>query len=170
LEVLILKNIFKVEGKFDLTALILSILLAEGVGLLSGYLGMSDRTFYKNLVRPSFSPPGWIFPIVWTILYLLMAIAAYRIWLQGKEGKDVKKALKLYGIQLVLNFLWTIIFFRFQLFGAAFIELMVLLVFILLTTFSFYEIDKKAAYLMIPYILWVSFAGVLNYAIWKLNS
>lgn len=165
-----MKNIFKVDGKFDLTALILSILLAEGTGLLSGYLGMSDRTFYKNLVRPSFSPPGWIFPIVWTILYLLMAIAAYRIWLQGKEGKDVKKALKLYGIQLVLNFLWTIIFFRFQLFGAAFIELMVLLVFILLTTFSFYEIDKKAAYLMIPYILWVSFAGVLNYAIWKLNS
>lgn len=165
-----MKNIFKVEGKFDLTALILSILLAEGIGLLSGYLGMSDRTFYNNLVRPSFSPPGWIFPIVWTILYLLMAIAAYRIWLQGKEGKDVKKALKLYGIQLVLNFLWTIIFFRFQLFGAAFIELMVLLVFILLTTFSFYEIDKKAAYLMVPYILWVSFAGVLNYALWKLNS
>lgn len=165
-----MKNIFNVNGKFNLPALLLSIFLAEGTGILSGYLGMSDRSFYSSLIRPSFSPPGWIFPVVWTILYLLMAIAAYRIWMYGEEGADVKKALTLYGIQLVLNFLWTIIFFRFQSFGLAFIELLVLLVFILLTTFSFYEIDKKAAYLMIPYILWVSFAGVLNFAIWRLNS
>ncbi|HEY8891646.1 MAG TPA: TspO/MBR family protein [Clostridium sp.] len=162
-------NIFKVDGKKNVVALIVSVLLAQGVGLLSGFLSMNSSNAYENFNKPAFSPPGWVFPVVWTILFFLMAIAAYRIWMKGKSGEDVKKTLTLYGIQLFLNFLWSIIFFRFRLYAIAFLELLLLLVFILLTTFEFYRIDKPAAYLMIPYIAWVSFAGVLNYAIWILN-
>ncbi|MCB2356590.1 tryptophan-rich sensory protein [Clostridium estertheticum] len=94
---------------------------------------------------------------------------SYRIWMTSKSGVDVKKSLILYGFQLFLNFFWSIVFFRFRLYAIAFLELLLLLVFILLTTFEFYKIDKTAAYLMIPYIAWVSFAGVLNYTIWMLN-
>jgi len=162
-------NIFKVDGKKSIVTLIFSVLLAEGTGFLSALLSMSASTAYENFNKPFFSPPGWVFPIVWTILFFLMAVAAYRIWMTGKSGGDVTKALVLYIIQLFLNFLWSIIFFRFRLYAIAFLELLLLLVYILLATFEFYRIDKIAAYLMIPYIAWVSFAGVLNYTIWMLN-
>lgn len=162
-------NIFKVNGEKNIFALIISILLAQGVGLLSGFLSMTASSDYANFNKPPFSPPGWVFPVVWTILFFLMAVAAYRIWMKGKAGEDVSKALSLYATQLFLNFLWSIIFFRFRLYAIAFLELLLLLVFILLTTFEFYRIDKPSAYLMIPYIAWVSFAGVLNYAIWMMN-
>lgn len=162
-------NIFKVDGKKSIVALIISVLIAEGIGFLSGFLSMNTSSAYENFNKPSFSPPGWVFPIVWTILFFLMAVAAYRIWLKGKSGVDIKKALTLYGIQLFFNFLWSIIFFRYRLYAIAFLELLLLLVFILLTTFEFHKIDKIAGYLMIPYIAWVSFAGVLNFAIWMLN-
>lgn len=169
-EAFAVKNIFKVNGTVNLLALIISVFISESIGLLSGYLGMSNSNFYGNLQKPFFSPPGWIFPIVWGILYFLMGVAAYRIWVCGKQGANVQKGLTLYAIQLFLNFLWTIIFFRFQLFGVAFLELLLLLVFILLTTFEFLKIDKISALLMLPYILWVSFAGVLNFSIWLLNE
>jgi benzodiazapine receptor len=162
-------NIFKVNGKKSIIALLISVLIAQGIGLLSGFLSMNSSKAYENFNKPTFSPPGWVFPVVWTVLFFLMAIAAYRIWMKGKSGEDVSKALILYGIQLFLNFLWSIIFFRYRLYAIAFLELLVLLVFILLTTFEFYRIDKTAGYLMIPYIAWVSFAGVLNYTIWMLN-
>jgi len=154
----------------NIAALIASIIIAEGAGALSAYLGMSNRENYESFIKPSFAPPDWVFGIVWIVLYLLMAIAAYRIWLKGKKGINIRKALTLYGIQLLLNFLWTIIFFRFRLIGLAFFELMLLLIFILLTTFEFFRIDKTAGILMIPYILWVSFAGVLNFTFWMLNN
>lgn len=162
-------NIFKVDGEKSIIALIISVLLAEGIGLLSGFLSMTAPSAYENFNKPSFSPPGWVFPVVWTILFFLMAVAAYRMWMKGKSGEDVSKALLLYGIQLFFNFLWSIIFFRYRLYAIAFLELLLLLVFILLTIFEFFKIDKISAYLMIPYIAWVSFAGVLNYTIWMLN-
>jgi len=162
-------NIFKVYGKKNVVSLIISVLLAEGIGFLSAFLSMSASSDYENFNKPFFSPPGWVFPVVWTILFFLMAIAAYRIWMARNAGGDTRKALILYGTQLFLNFLWPIVFFRFRLYAIAFLELLLLLVFILLTTFGFYRIDKPAAYLMIPYIAWVSFAGVLNYAIWMMN-
>jgi len=162
-------NIFKVNGKKNLIALFVSLLLIEGIGFLSGFLSMSPASSYENFNKPFFSPPGWVFPVVWTILFLLMAIALYRIWLIYTSGGAAYKSLVLYIIQLFLNFLWPIVFFRFRLYAIAFLELLLLLVFILLTTFKFYRIDKTSAYLMIPYIAWVSFAGVLNYAIWIMN-
>jgi benzodiazapine receptor len=162
-------NLFKVNGEKNLCALLFSILIAEGLGALSGFLSMNPNETYQSFNKPSFSPPSYVFPIVWTILFFLMAVAAYRIWMQGKSGADVRKALVLYVIQLILNFSWSIIFFRFNLMGLAFFELLLLLVFILLTAFEFYKHDKIAAYLMIPYIIWVSFAAVLNYTIWMIN-
>ncbi|MCJ7689503.1 MAG: tryptophan-rich sensory protein [Clostridiaceae bacterium] len=162
-------NIFKVNGKKSIITLLISVLIAQGIGLLSGFLSMNSSKSYENFNKPPFSPPGWVFPVVWTVLFFLMAVAAYRIWMKGKSGEDVSKALILYSVQLFLNFLWSIIFFRYRLYAIAFLELLILLVFILLTTFEFYRIDKTAGYLMIPYIVWVSFAGVLNYTIWMLN-
>ncbi|MBU3144488.1 TspO/MBR family protein [Clostridium sp. CF012] len=162
-------SIFKAKGEKSVIALIISVLLAEGIGLLSGFLSMTSSSDYEKFNKPPFSPPGWIFPVVWTILFFLMAVAAYRIWMKGKSGEETRKALILYGTQLFFNFLWSIIFFRFRLYAIAFLELLLLLVFILLTTFEFHRIDKPSAYLMIPYIAWVSFAGVLNYVIWMLN-
>jgi translocator protein len=165
-----MSSILKVNGKKDILALITSIVIAEGAGFLSGLLSMSGMGDYQKIAKPAFSPPGWIFPIVWTILYLLMAIAFYRIYLLGKQGRDVKKATLCYFIQLVLNFLWSIIFFRFELYGLAFLELLLLLAFILLTTVEFYKKDRIAGLLMVPYILWVTFAAFLNYSIWILNK
>lgn len=164
-----LTNIFKVKGKKSVLVLIISLIITEGLGLLSAFLGMSTQSDYKYFNKPIFSPPGWVFPIVWTMLFFLMALAAYRIWLYGKQGENVKKGLILYCVQLILNFLWPIIFFKFRLYGVAFFELLLLCVFILLTIFEFNKHDKIAVYLMVPYILWVSFAGVLNYSIWMLN-
>jgi benzodiazapine receptor len=171
-EAAIVKNVLKVGGSINLFALIISIIISESVGLLSGYLGMmtTDMSFYSKLQKPLFSPPGWVFPIVWGILYFLMGLAAYRVWMRGQQGAYVQKALILYIIQLTLNFLWTIIFFRFQLFGLAFLELLLLLIFILLTTFEFFKVDKISGILMLPYILWVTFAGILNFSIWLLNE
>jgi len=165
-----LKKIIKVNGEKDIGALIISLIISEGIGILGGLFGGNSSGAYQDIIRPSFSPPGWIFGVVWPILYLLMGIAAYRVWMVGKQGKDVKKALTFYGIQLFLNFIWSILFFRYNLIGLALIEIVILLVFIIITTIMFFRIDKKAGWLMVPYILWVSFATVLNYSIYVLNS
>ncbi|MDD3225785.1 MAG: tryptophan-rich sensory protein [Clostridium sp.] len=161
---------YKENREKNIGDLIISIIIAEGVGILGGILGMTNSINYMEFKKPSFSPPSCVFPIVWTILYLFMGIAAYRVWIKGKQGEKITKAGVLYIIQLILNFLWPIIFFRFELYGVAFFELLLLLVIVIMTAFEFYKIDKIAGYLMIPYILWLLFAGVLNYSIWMLNK
>jgi tryptophan-rich sensory protein len=163
-------NIFKVDGKKNIGVLFISILATEGVGILAIFLGISGQQVYQSLKKPVFAPPIWVLPLTWTILFLFMALAAYRIWLKCKSGQNIRKALNLYVLQLVLSLLWITIFFRWALYGLAFIESLLLLIFILMTTFKFFKIDKKASFMMIPYILWVSFAGVLNYVIWMLNE
>lgn len=165
-----LVNIFKVNGKKHIVLLILLITLIEGTGFLSGFSNISSTKTYEGLIKPSFAPPEWVFPIVWTILYFLMAVSLYRIILRGKQGKNIKKSITLFFIQLVLNLIWTTIFFRLNLYGLAFIDILIMLIFILLTTFDFYNHDKIASLLMLPYIIWVSFAGVLNFVIWMLNE
>ncbi|MCT4605869.1 MAG: tryptophan-rich sensory protein [Marinisporobacter sp.] len=161
---------FKVKGKRNLFALIVSIFIPQLVGILSGFLTRGSSDMYRDLIQPSFAPPAWVFPIAWVILYLLMGIASYRIWMLGAEKKEVKNALFYYGLQLVFNFFWSILFFGVGLRGLAFIELLVLLVLIIITTVKFYRLDKTAGYLMIPYILWVAFAAILNFSIWQLNK
>jgi len=162
-------GIFTVRGKTNILLLLLLIVVIETIGIVSGFLGNSASTQFEGLIKPGFSPPSWVFPVVWTILYFLMALALYRVLLGGGMGKDRKQAVLIFGIQLFLNFIWTPIFFGFNLYGAAFLVLLLLLVFILWTTIAFSKIDKLAALLMIPYIIWVSFAGLLNYYIWILN-
>lgn len=154
---------------FNLLSLIIAILIPLAVGFLSSFLSRSGMEAYQSLIKPAFSPPGWIFAPVWTVLYILMGIASYRIWRLGPENPEVRSALKSYAMQLALNFLWSILFFGLGLRFLAFIDIILLLIFILITTIQFYRLDKPAAYLMIPYILWVSFAAVLNYTIWQLN-
>ncbi|ELC8458146.1 tryptophan-rich sensory protein [Clostridium perfringens] len=163
-------NIFKVNGKFNLGDLIISLLITLGGVYVIGKFTQESVQVYGTLNKPWFSPPAIVFPIVWTILYILMAIAAYRIFLRHKQGEKTKSALWFYIIQLVLNFAWSIIFFHFKLYGLAFIELIILLIFIVITTIKFFKFDKIAGILMIPYIIWVSFAGVLNFFVWMLNE
>lgn len=146
--------------------LFLAIPLAVGgfATLLSG--GMNT---YKTVNQPPLSPPGWVFPIVWTILYLLMGYASYRIAISDAPKEDRKKALTFYGIQLFFNFLWPIVFFRFEAYWLAFFVLLALWVFIYLTMHLFSEIDETAESLLIPYLLWVTFAGYLNLGVALLN-
>jgi tryptophan-rich sensory protein len=162
-------SIYKVNGKRNILLLIFLIALVELGGFISAYLSNSASAQYMDLVKPAFSPPGWVFPIVWTILYFLMAVALYRIILWGSKGKNIGKAVLYFIVQIILNYLWTILFFRLNLYGVALLELLLLLFFIIMTTVEFCKIDKKAAWLMVPYILWVSFAAVLNLYFWILN-
>lgn len=129
----------------------------------------SIQGWYVALEKPSFSPPNWLFGPAWTILYFLMAVSAFLVW-QERESPQRKKALTFYFIQLALNSLWSIIFFGWYNLGLAFVEIIFLWLFILLTLISFYRIKKLAGILFIPYLIWVSFASILNFAIWQLNT
>lgn len=160
----------KVKGKFDFGDLIISLLITLGGGLVVSWFTSNSQDLYGELVKPCFFPPPVVFQIVWPILYILMAVAAYIILQREKNGQDIKGALKFYGIQLFLNFLWSFIFFKFQLYGLAFIELIILWIFILITFIKFIKVDKVAGILLVPYLLWVTYAGVLNFFIWMLNE
>lgn len=160
----------KHEWKRHIKGLIISIAIAEGVGILGAIFTRDAMKKYKELVHPSFSPPGWVFPVVWSILFLLMGIASYMVYVKGFRNPEVKGALGFYAVQLVFNFFWTIIYFRLGLRGFAFLWILILLALVVITALKFYKIEKAAGYLMIPYILWVSFASVLNFAIWQLNK
>lgn len=162
-------RLFRVNGRVNIRALFISILIPLLVGFLSSYLVGDTYEAFENLIKPSFAPPASIFGPVWTVLYILMGIASYRIWMHGTNRKDVSSALVYYGLQLIFNFLWTIIFFGLGLRGFAYAEIMVLLFLIIITTIKFYRIDKLAGYLLVPYLLWVSFASILNLSIWLLN-
>ena len=121
---------------------------------------------FRLVNKPALAPPGWVFPVAWTILYILMGIASYLVLTSGKPNDT---ALTLYGIQLVFNFFWSIIFFNLEMYLFAFIWLVVLWLLIFKTAILFYQISKPAGYLMIPYLLWVAFAGYLNLSIYLLN-
>lgn len=150
--------------------LITSIIICLAVGGISGYLTTSEiTTWYSTLQKPSFNPPNYLFGPVWTILYILMAISFWLIWKSNASEALKNKAILLFGIQLILNFFWSIIFFRFHQLGFAFVEIISMWIFILLSILAFYPISKPAAYLLMPYLCWVSFASVLNFSIWRLN-
>ncbi len=154
--------------KTDWKKLIICLAIPLGVGGLSALLTVGSMERFGQLQKPPLSPPGWLFPVVWTILFVLMGIASYLVLVSGKPGR-AKTALTVYGVQLFFNFFWSIIFFNFEAYLFAFIWLIVLWLFILLTTALFYPISRPAGYFMIPYLLWVSFAGYLNFGIYLLN-
>ena len=147
--------------------LLISIGISLGVGLISSLLTMGNQNIYDYINVPPFAPPGWLFPIVWTILYVLMGISSYLIYVSGDYRSN--DALKVYGIQLVFNFFWSIIFFNLQNFLFAFIWIIILWLLIIWMIYKFYQIKPLAAYLNIPYLLWVTFAAILNISIVILN-
>jgi len=149
--------------------LLYSLVITVGVGAIAGFATASNiGGWYATLSKPGFNPPNWIFGPVWTLLYILMGIALFLIW---KQPASLYKSnsLRLFFIQLLLNFLWSFLFFYFHKIGLAFVDIVALLVFIILTIFSFSRLSKKAAWLMVPYVCWVSFATILNGAIYHLN-
>jgi tryptophan-rich sensory protein len=144
----------------------IAVLLPLAVGTVAGYLTRGAQMMFSIVDKPPLSPPGWLFPVVWTILYVLMGIASYIIYQQGKDREDVKEALTFYLVQLAFNFFWTIIFFNLEWYLFAFFWLIVLWGLILITILKFNKISRAAAYLMIPYLVWVTFAGYLNLGIY----
>ena len=154
--------------KFDIKKLILCLAIPLGVGGLAALLsgGMAD---YQNLNQPPLAPPGWLFPIVWTVLYLLMGYSSYRILTSHVQPTQIRRALALYGGQLLVNFLWPPVFFGLQWRLTAFFILLLLWLLIFLTVRAFSTIDEKAGDLLIPYLLWVTFAGYLNLGVFLRN-
>ena len=154
----------KINWKKLLICLAIPLAVGGLAALLSG--GMSD---YGAMVKPPLSPPGWVFPVVWSILYLLMGYTSYRILESSAPKEEIKKALILYGLQLLANFIWPLLFFGGGWFLLSFFWLILLWVLIYLTIRAFCKIDETAGNLLIPYILWVTFAAYLNFGIYLFN-
>lgn len=149
----------------DLPALLVSIVVCQLAGIVPSILTANDvATWYPTLQKPAFTPPGWVFGPVWTTLYLLMGIALYLVWRRGS-----RIALALFGVQLALNAAWTLIFFGMRWPAGGLAVIIVLLVVIGATMVAFARIDRRATLLLVPYALWVGFATVLNYELWRLN-
>lgn len=149
---------------------VISVAIALGVGALSALFTRGNMDIYDRIQTPPLAPPGILFPIVWSILYTLMGISSAIIYIKGRdENIPVYEALRIYAIQLVVNFFWSIIFFNLEAFLFAFLWLLLLWVLIIIMIVKFYKIDKTAAYLQIPYLLWVTFAAYLNFAIFLLS-
>ena len=145
-----------------------SILLTLAVGGLSGFLTSMGMDSFDALTKPPLTPPSFLFPIVWTVLFILMGVGAARIFMTEPTAAR-NRALIVYVVQLAVNFLWSIIFFNLQAYGFAFFWLILLWVLILTMIYLFCKVDKPAALLQIPYAIWVTFAGYLNLMIWLLN-
>ncbi len=153
--------------KINWFKLIIAVIICEAAGIIGSVFTMDGvRNWYPTLIKPDFNPPNWLFGPVWTTLFLLMGISLYLIWQQKKN----REALSVFGIQLFLNVMWSVLFFYLHQPLWAFMEIIVLWIFILLSIIYFYKISKPAAYLLIPYILWVSFAAFLNYTLYSLNK
>jgi translocator protein len=154
----------------DLLKLVVCIVACQCAGLLGSVFTISAiPTWYATLQKPPFTPPNWLFGPAWTTLYLLMAVAAFIIWRKGLNTQDVKKALVLFLVQLVLNALWSVIFFGLRSPFWGIVVIVALWIAILFTILKFFKLSTAAGALLIPYILWVSFASVLNISIWILN-
>ena len=149
--------------------LIISLVIPLAVGVVSGFLNKDSMKDFENLNQPPLSPPGWLFPVVWTVLYILMGIASYLVYTSYATKLQKKNALTVYGVQLFFNFVWSFLFFKFSLYSFSFVWILILWALIILTAVMFYKISKPAAYLMIPYLLWVTFAAYLNLGVAILN-
>lgn len=148
----------------------IAILLCESAGIGSGLLASANNNpWFDMLNKPSWDPPAYLFAPVWTILYLLMGISLGMIWSNKVAEQKKRKAYLLFALQLFLNFWWSIIFFHFHSTSLALINIILMVILILLTISSFSALSKPAAWLLVPYISWVSFATILNYSIWNLN-
>ncbi len=148
---------------------IIGIAIPLAVGGLSALFTQSAMQKFNSLNQPPLAPPSWLFPVVWTVLFVLMGIASALVYMADVPREQKKSALTLYGVQLAMNFLWSIVFFNFGAYLFAFVWLLALLAVIIAAAVKFRSISKPAAWMLIPYILWVCFAGYLNFAIYLLN-
>jgi translocator protein len=152
----------------------IKLIISVAVCLAAGFIGSiatmpSIPTWYAGLQKPPFNPPNWIFGPVWTTLFVMMGVAAFIVWDKGMKKKKVKVALAIFGCQLALNVIWSILFFGIHSPLFAFFDIIILWLAILWTIVQFYGISREASYLLIPYIMWVSFASILNFSIFLLN-
>lgn len=155
------------KSKIQWKKLIICLAIPLAVGGISAFLTRNSMELYENIVQPPFSPPSWLFPVVWTILYILMGISSYMIYTSYSDYKI--EALTLYGLQLVLNFIWPLVFFIGQKYLIAFIILVVLWYVVLKMIQAFADIKPLAAKLQIPYLIWLTFAAYLNLGVYFLN-
>ncbi|WP_378186383.1 TspO/MBR family protein [Aquimarina sp. W85] len=156
--------------KKKLIRISIAVCICLAIGILSGIVTQSGMsTWYPALIKPAFTPPKWVFGPVWIILYCLMGIAAGIVWSRGFYHKWVKVALYHFGFQLLLNAAWSILFFGLRSPILAFLDITALFILVLFTIKWFKVVNKIAAYLLIPYAVWIAFAAILNYSIWQLN-
>lgn len=155
------------KNGWNIIALAVSIVLVAGAASFGALFSPGD--WYAGLVKPSFNPPNWIFGPVWTALYLMMAVAAWLVW-RRRAARPVTPSLAVYLAQLALNALWSWLFFGLHAMGAAFIDICLLWLFILATLVLFWRVHRWAGALLAPYLAWVGFAAVLNFALWQLNA
>lgn len=154
----------------ELIRFVTALVLPLAVGALGGVATSSSvSTWYPALSKPIWTPPGWLFGPVWTLLYILMGIALWLVWRRGIVDREVGVAVTFFGIQLGLNLLWSFLFFGFRSIGLALVEIIVLWILIMLTMIKFYRLKSAAGWLMLPYLFWVTFAMALNASIWWLN-
>ena len=150
--------------------LLISLLIPQLIaGAAATFTSAEIGGWYRTIQKPDWNPPNWLFAPVWTALYIMMGIALYLVWSSNKREALKRRAIVLWSIQLVLNFLWSFLFFNQHLLLGGLIDIILLWIFILFTIFSFAKINKAAAWLLVPYISWVTFAGLLNFEIWKIN-
>lgn len=155
--------------KINIRLLFICIAIPLIVGLLSALLTSNSMEVFGLLEKPPLAPPAWLFPVVWTILYTLMGVSSYFILTSGAEQGEIENAMRLYAYQLVVNFFWSTIFFNLGWYLFAFFWLILLWILVFLMILRFKEIDKVAAYINIPYLIWLTFAAYLNLGIWILN-
>lgn len=155
--------------KLDKRLLALCIAIPLLVGVVASLLTGGGMEVFASVEKPPLSPPGWLFPVVWTILYILMGISSYLVLTSEADESAKEGAIRIYGLQLLVNFLWPTFFFNFRWYGFSFFWLLLLWFLVLVMILRFWEINKLAAYMNIPYLIWLTFAAYLNWGIWLLN-
>ena len=156
--------------KINKKLLFICIAIPLLVGIVASALTSDSMEVFAELNKPSFAPPAWLFPVAWTVLYVLMGISSYLILTSNAPKEEIEEAIRIYGYQLAVNFLWPTFFFNLGWYLFSFFWLVLLWVLVLLMILKFKNISKLAAYLNIPYILWLTFAAILNFSIWILNG
>lgn len=158
------------ETKSKITAFIIAVAIPLATGGFSAFLTRNNMDIYEKIITPPLSPPSFLFPVVWTVLYFLMGVSSALIWKKRKENKEeTETALLIYAASLVFNFIWSLIFFNSGMYLFSFIWLIALLILIIATIIKYKKLSSAAAYIQIPYALWVTFAGYLNFGIFILN-
>ena len=157
------------KHKIQTGKLLAALAIPLATGAFSAFLTRDGMRYFRSVPQPPLSPPAWVFPVVWTILYLLMGAASYLVWSSGASEARRSRALTVYGLGLAANFLWPIVFFTMQFYFTAFLLLLLLWILAVITALLFSCIDERAGRLMIPYIVWLSFAAYLNIGVWLLN-